>query len=210
MHCLLTGYSKYFNDRHNRVGHLFQNRYKSPIVGKAGYFRDAVRYIHINPLRSGIVPSVDALEEYSWTGHRRIVRGGPPEWQDTELLQAEFHDPFESNGWIRKYRQFMEMTEYEPGDHTKTENSGLPSASGGIRAAEFAGPYEVFTGLLHRIPSAYGLTAEQVLSSERNYVAVKVRREIISKCKSMTGIPIVELARWMGLKESAARYLLNS
>ena len=39
MHCLLTGYSKCFNERHSRVGHLFQNRYKSPMVDKAGYFR---------------------------------------------------------------------------------------------------------------------------------------------------------------------------
>ena len=43
MHCLLTGYSRYFNQRHNRVGHLFQNRYKSPIVSNMA-FRDVVRH----------------------------------------------------------------------------------------------------------------------------------------------------------------------
>ncbi len=210
MHCLLTGYSKFFNDRHKRVGHLFQNRYKSPIVDKAGYFRDAVRYIHLNPLRSEIVPSFDSLEEYSWTGHRRIVRGGLPEWQDTELLQEEFHDPFAINGWIRNYRRFMAMEESAPAGRPAMDGLERPSDPRMMRSAEFPGPYEIFTDLLHRIPPQYGITSDQVLSGERNYVAVKVRREIIIKCKSMTGIPMVELARWLGIKESAARYLLNS
>lgn len=211
MHCLLTGYSKYFNDRHKRVGHLFQNRYKSPIVGRVGYFRDAVRYIHLNPLRSGIVPSVDALEEYSWTGHRRILRGGLPEWQDTELLQAEFHDPRASRGWIRNYRQFVEMAEFDSGGHPAPEGTGqLPPTADRASIPEFNGPYEVFRDLLRRIPSLYGTTAEQVLSGERSYLVVRARREIITRCKSVTNIPIVELARWIRMNESAVRYLLNS
>ena len=108
MRCLMTVYSKYFNEKHNRVGHLFQNRYKSPIIGKTAYFREVVRYIHLNPLRSGIVRSVEELEDYLWTGHRKIAKGGYPGWQDTEMLRDEFGGESAGNCWIQAYREFLE------------------------------------------------------------------------------------------------------
>ena len=49
MRKLLTWYAIYFNKRHNRTGHLFQNRYKSILCEEDPYFLSLVRYIHINP-----------------------------------------------------------------------------------------------------------------------------------------------------------------
>jgi REP element-mobilizing transposase RayT len=209
MHCLLTGYSKYFNDRHKRVGHLFQNRYKSPIVGKSGYFRDVVRYIHLNPLRSGIVPSIDRLEEYPWTGHRRIVSGGIPEWQDTSLLQVEFPDADPNAGWVQSYRAFVAMTPptEEPSEPVETlthletigENPQVPSKS-----------REQFINSLERISALHGVSPEQVLAGERNHHVVNVRRKVMKECRSRMGISIAQLGRWLNIKENSARYLINS
>ena len=53
MRSLLTGYAGAFNRRHRRAGHLFQNRYRSIVVEEEPYFLELVRYIHLNPLRSG-------------------------------------------------------------------------------------------------------------------------------------------------------------
>ncbi|NTW09738.1 MAG: hypothetical protein HGA26_00075, partial [Chlorobiaceae bacterium] len=55
MQRLLTGYAQYFNRRHKRVGHFFQNRYKSIICEEEAYFAKLVAYIHLNPLRAGLV-----------------------------------------------------------------------------------------------------------------------------------------------------------
>jgi REP element-mobilizing transposase RayT len=55
MRRLLTGYAGYFNRRHRRHGHLFQNRYKSILCQEESYFRELVRYIHLNPLRAKLV-----------------------------------------------------------------------------------------------------------------------------------------------------------
>jgi REP element-mobilizing transposase RayT len=55
MRRLLTGYAISFNRRHHRHGHLFQNRYKSIVCEEDPYFRELVRYIHLNPLRAGDV-----------------------------------------------------------------------------------------------------------------------------------------------------------
>jgi len=57
MRRLLTGYAGAFNRRHQRVGHLFQNRYKSIVVEEEPYLLELVRYLHLNPLRAGVVQS---------------------------------------------------------------------------------------------------------------------------------------------------------
>ncbi|MDL1979932.1 MAG: transposase [Deltaproteobacteria bacterium] len=51
MRRLLTGYAIYFNRRHRRHGQLFQNRYKSIICQEDMYFRELIRYIHLNLIR---------------------------------------------------------------------------------------------------------------------------------------------------------------
>jgi Transposase IS200 like len=210
MHCLLTGYSKYFNDRHERVGHLFQNRYKSPVVAHPGYLRALVRYIHRNPVRSGIVPSIEALQDYFWTGHRRIVHGGDPQWQDTELLEAEFHDSAANNGWIANYREFMQTEVDALVSFSASERTADSRQLGPISSARVGGPHDLFASLVEQVPAQYGISAEQALSGDRSYLAIKVRRAIVVTCKSMTGVSVAELARWMRMKESSVRYLLNS
>ncbi len=73
MRRLLTGYAVVFNLRHNRVGHLFQNRYKSIVCDGDAYLLELVRYIHLNPLRAEIVDDVESLANYPWCGHRELL-----------------------------------------------------------------------------------------------------------------------------------------
>jgi len=56
----------YFNKKYKRVGHLFQDRYKSEVVDNEDYLLAAVRYIHNNPVKAGIVRSP---EEYWWSSY---------------------------------------------------------------------------------------------------------------------------------------------
>ena len=64
MRRLLTGYVIRFNHRHSRNGHLFQNRYKSILCQEDVYLKELIRYIHLNPLRAGIVRDLEALDSY--------------------------------------------------------------------------------------------------------------------------------------------------
>ena len=50
MRKLLTWYAQYFNRRHKRIGHLFQNRYKSILCDEENYLLALIRYIHLNPV----------------------------------------------------------------------------------------------------------------------------------------------------------------
>ncbi len=66
MQILNSGYARFFNWKNNRVGHLFQGRYKNVAVQDNEYFFDALRYIHLNPVRKRMVETVD---DYKWSSH---------------------------------------------------------------------------------------------------------------------------------------------
>lgn len=53
----LTWYAQYYNRRHRRSGHLFENRYKSVLCDEDNYLLALIRYIHLNPIRAGLRPS---------------------------------------------------------------------------------------------------------------------------------------------------------
>ncbi len=90
MRKLLTGYAGYYNQHHHRYGHLFQNRYKSIAVEEDAYFKELVRYIHLNPVRTKMVDSLSALDRYEWSGHGGIMGHGIYEWYDTEYVLSWF------------------------------------------------------------------------------------------------------------------------
>jgi hypothetical protein len=87
---LLTGYVVNFNRRHKRYGHLFQNRYKSIICEEDPYLLELTRYIHLNPIRAGIVDGLNELNKYPWVGHSAIMGRVEREWQDTEAVLSYF------------------------------------------------------------------------------------------------------------------------
>jgi hypothetical protein len=90
MRRLLTGHAQQFNRRHKRHGHLFQNRYKSILCEEDPYLLELVRYIHLNPLRAGIVKDLKALNTYPQTGHSALMGKIKNEWQDTGYVLKLF------------------------------------------------------------------------------------------------------------------------
>src|SRR3972149_11977881 len=90
MRSLLTGYAGAFNRRHQRVGHLFQNRDKSGVVEEDAYLWELVRYLHLNPLRAQVVPDLRTLDRYPWTGHSALLGTVPRPWQATQTALPPF------------------------------------------------------------------------------------------------------------------------
>ncbi|MBI5968601.1 MAG: transposase [Deltaproteobacteria bacterium] len=66
MQVLQFRYTRYFNKRYTKVGHLFQGRYKAILCDKEQYLLELIHYIHLNPVRAGIV---EVPEKYPWSGH---------------------------------------------------------------------------------------------------------------------------------------------
>lgn len=90
MRRLLTGYAVYFNRKYQRAGHLFQNRYKSILCEEEPYLLELIRYIHLNPLRAGLVPDLEALDRYRWSGHAVLLGQRSMEGQEADEVLARF------------------------------------------------------------------------------------------------------------------------
>ena len=90
MRRLLTGYAVTYNRRHLRHGHLFQNRYQSIVCDEDSYFRELVRYIHLNPLRATLVKRILQLDHYPWCGHAALMGRIKHDWQDIDYVLSWF------------------------------------------------------------------------------------------------------------------------
>ena len=128
MRKLLTGYVVNYNARHKRYGHLFQNRYKSIICENDPYLLELTRYIHLNPLRAGLVKNLEELERYQWCGHSAIIATVKREWQDTETVLAYFGK--RRKRAIEKYEHFIGEG-IEAGSRPELVGGGLIRSLGG-------------------------------------------------------------------------------
>jgi putative transposase len=104
MRRLLTGYVVNYNLRYNRHGHLFQNRYKSIICEDDPYLLELTRYIHLNPLRAGIVGDLKGLSRYRWSGHSAIMGRVRRDWQDIDTVVGYFGKGRKA---VEKYEQYV-------------------------------------------------------------------------------------------------------
>jgi len=102
MQSLLSRYGRYFNTRHEEVGHLLQGRYEAIVCDKDAYLLELVRYIHLNPVRAKIV---EVPEDYVWTGHLSYLGKAGGELIDEEFVFGQLS---ESRSVARqRYRQFV-------------------------------------------------------------------------------------------------------
>ena len=128
MRRFLSGYAQYFNRRHKRVGHLFQNRYKSIICEEEAYFDKLVAYIHLNPLRAGQVETLEQLALYPLSGHAVLMGKLSYEWMKSDYVLQFFGDR------LGKARQaYLEFIEEEMGIDREKElmGGGLLRSHGG-------------------------------------------------------------------------------
>jgi putative transposase len=133
MRRLLTGYAQFFNRRYRRHGQLFQNRYKSILCQEDAYLLVLARYIHLNPLRAGIVADLKALDRYTYSGHAALMGKRTVDWQDTRKILGLFG---KNKAQAQKnYRDFVEKGICE-GRRPELVGGGLVRSLGGWKQAK--------------------------------------------------------------------------
>jgi putative transposase len=95
-------YTKWINYTQSRMGHLFQGRYKALLLDADRYLMELVRYIHLNPVRAGMVVSPD---EYQWSGHSAYLGREDLTWLTSEWVLSLFSP--RSNDACARYAQFV-------------------------------------------------------------------------------------------------------
>jgi putative transposase len=88
MHGLNSRYTGYFNRKYQRVGHLFQGRYRAILVDKDAYLLALSRYVHLNPIRAGIT---DNLEKYAWSSYLGFIQSRKKvSWMEYDEVLFQF------------------------------------------------------------------------------------------------------------------------
>ena len=76
------------NRRHDRVGHVFQGRYKAIVIDKNNYLLEVCRYVALNPLRAGLI---DKIGDWPWSSYLPTSGDAPaPAWLSTEAVLSLF------------------------------------------------------------------------------------------------------------------------
>lgn len=111
-------YTRWANWRQKRSGHLFQGRYKAVLVDADSYLEELTRYIHLNPVRAGIVKEP---EDYPWSGHRAYLGLEMIPWLTTDWVLSQFSKRLTLAR--RAYRRFVH--EGKGGHHQEEYHRGL-------------------------------------------------------------------------------------
>lgn len=133
MRRLLTGFAQAYNRRHKRYGHLFQNRYKSIVCEEETYFQELVRYIHLNPLRAGLVQNLERLDRYAWSGHGVLVGKLKYSWQDADYVLSWFG---KRAGQARRVYRHYVAEGIDQGRRPELVGGGLIRSMGGWSAVK--------------------------------------------------------------------------
>jgi len=217
-----TGYALHFNLRHARVGYLFQGRYKSILVEQEAHLLELVRYVHLNPLRAGLVGSLAALGRHRWTGHATLLGGGDASFQDSQTILKEFgRTTAEARRrlleWMRAEidpvadapeRALAPESDWRdaPGAERETESLAERSPQEGRARARSALPAEPewsLPALIARVCAARNVPVDELLAGVRTRSVSNARAEIVYRARAELRIAGVAVARALGLSKGA-------
>ncbi len=103
MQPLQTSYTMYFNKRHHRSGHVFEQRFKAFLVDKDNYLLQVSRYIHLNPVQAKVVPRP---QDYRWSSYRGYVNEKAIGGVSAKAILDQFDGTRAKR--VREYRNFVE------------------------------------------------------------------------------------------------------
>lgn len=111
-------YTQAFNRHHNRVGHVFQGRYKAILVQKENYLLELARYIVLNPVRAEMVRTA---KDWPWSSYRASAGLiDVPRWLHTEWLLSAFAK--NKRKAIEGYRGFVVEGKRQPSPWQNLKN----------------------------------------------------------------------------------------
>jgi len=237
MRRLMTGYAVTYNKRHKRQGHLFQNRYKSFVVEEDTYFLELVRYIHLNPVRAGIIRSLEELDSYPYTGHSAILGKHKFPVQDIDTVLTGFSG--RRCAAIAGYRDFLSAG-YGQGRREELRGGGLIRSMGGLAAALLQTPEErqasdqrilgsggfvefvlqekdtlsnktgiTIDEILKQVAAQSGISQEQILGATRARSVSHARRLFYLRAHEEAGASISALGRLSGRSHVAVKQAIE-
>ena len=98
MHALNATYARMFNAAHERVGHVFQQRFHAEAIHADEHLMETLRYIVLNPVRAGLAEAPGA---WQWSSHRAMAGAcAPPRWLSRNRTLRLF-GPGDADAYVR-------------------------------------------------------------------------------------------------------------
>lgn len=190
-------YTTYFNVKRKRSGHLFQGRFKSIVVDADEYAMELSRYIHLNPVRAGVVKKP---EKHEWSSYRAYIENSAAQsWLNTEFILSGFGGESRQ----KNYRAFVE-------NHLETEST---SPLEGVIASTMLGTPEFVARIseqhLNALKPDRSVPAVRALSRRLPIDGlVQKVEEIVPDCKLARKVAMYVCHRYGGgrLKEIGERF----
>ena len=186
-------YTQYFNHKYNRVGHIFEQRFKAKLCNNEPYILNLLRYIHLNPVRAGIT----STPCYRWSSHY-IYQEGKIGLADPSFLLAFFSA---NNGIARQiYMEFMNRAEDSKEEDIEKayylDTMEVPcEVSNGVMDVM---PKVTFERLLELISTKTGIASEQILRERYNRQVAEARDTLIYAA-SRAGMTKTQLSKVLPL-----------
>ncbi|MBF0506667.1 MAG: transposase [Nitrospirae bacterium] len=188
-------YTRYFNRRYGKVGHLFQGRYKAILCDRDEYLLGLVRYIHLNPVRANIV---SLPHEYLWSSHSEYLGLGKGLaetnrvlrlFSESVLLARRLYKGFidEAVGAGRDDSYYTTMDQQILGDEKFADEVGekLAEPEKHRRKPSFQRVFKV-------VEEMTGISREAIISRSRKSEVVFARGLLVSVCREV-GYKLVDL-----------------
>ena len=193
MHWFQATWTMRFNCRRRLRGHVLQGRYKAVIVDPdaAGYFAALSDYIHLNPVRAGMVGLSDRLMDYEWSSFPSyVVQRARPAWLRTDAVLGELGLADSVSG-RRQYAQRMRRRAAEEalGENETTEREQL--RRGWFLGGE--GFREKLLGLMEKVGGATVRRSRRDAIVEGDH-AESHARQLLARGLDVLGLTTKELA----------------
>jgi putative transposase len=201
MQNLSLRYTKWVNWRKDSIGHVFQGRYKSVMIEADNYLAQLVAYLHLNPVRAGMVK---VPEEYPWSSHRAYIGLEQAPWLTTQFVLSQFSK--RENKASPAFRDFVgeRCNEgHRPEFHgATTVDSRVFGDDDFVEEALRNEPSAMATAtmddVLDAVTKLYGLTFEELVSPGQGIRISQARALAAWGVFTLSSATLTELARKFG------------
>ena len=207
MQGLQQSYSQYFNSKHRKVGHVFQGRYKAIVCQRDAYLLELIRYIHLNPVRAGMVKDPG---RYPYSGHRAYLAGKTNETIEPRAVLSVL-------GGKARYREFLKdgmggghkEEYYEVEDQRFLGEKGFGEKL--IKPEKEPRPQKrkALETVVKELGKALGVKADQLKSADRSWELSKARTMIGYVLVRRKGYGLGEVAKYFSRDPATVGTLLG-
>lgn len=202
MQGIQLSYTQYFNKKYDRVGHVFQQRYKALLCSKDDYLLTLLKYFHLNPLKGGI-----GGLDYAWSSHKAYVKG------TDKLVDVDFPLSLFSGDRgtaVKRYIAFMADRQEEA---VALVDQELTEDAGKIEKKEIINEpvCKMSMGdLLKLVSRETSVAEEMIFKRTKKPDIVRARKMLIYLAVGCGILTRAEVAKFIGLGQSSVTRILNA